>query len=361
MPEFLVSLFVFLKGITPPLIALSFLIFFHELGHFLIARFFGVKVEVFSIGFGKKLLSKTFGGTQYAFSLIPLGGYVKMKGQNDSNPLEVSEDTDSYTSKAPWQRICILLAGPLFNILLAFFIYSFLSFGEKQVLLPVIGEVKADYPASQSGLKSGDRVISINGVEIKTWGEMAEMIATSPTLSLCIQRGSQRITISLVPKEGERKNIFGESKKYYLIGVGAKGEFGKVEFGMWEAIKNGANATYENSLLIFEGIKKLIIGDVPTSEVGGVVSIVQVMHKASESGWISFALLVALISINLGVLNLLPIPALDGGHIIFNLYEMIFRRPPTQNVLYYLTLGGWVILLGLMMLGLYNDIHRILK
>lgn len=342
------------------LLALSFLIFFHELGHFLVARAFGVKVEVFSIGFGKKLISKTYGDTQYALSLIPLGGYVKMKGQNDANPLEQSEDKDSYNCKAPWQRICILLAGPLFNILLAFFIYSFLSYGEKQVLLPVLGEIKADFPASKAGLKSGDTILLINGEKIKTWGEMAEIIANSSSLNLQVKRGEQILSFSLTPKEVEGKNIFKESKKHYVIGVGAKGEFGNMHFGVLEALKYGAINTYENSKLIFEGIKKLIIGVVPTSEVGGVVSIVQVMHKASQSGWVSFALLVALISINLGVLNLLPIPALDGGHIIFNLYEMIFRRPPTPDVLYYLTITGWVVLLGLMVLGLYNDLHRIL-
>lgn len=342
------------------LLALSFLIFFHELGHFLVARAFGVKVEVFSIGFGKKLFKKTYGDTEYALSMIPLGGYVKMKGQSDSNPLEQSLDQDSYTSKSPWQRICILLAGPLFNILLAFLIYTSLIIGEKQVLLPVLGEIKKDYPASKAGLQTGDRVISINGNRVKTWGEMAEIISSSPSLLMQIQRGEKVFEVTLHSQEHEGKNLFGEDKKYFVIGVGAKGEFGSVYFGMWEAVKNGAINTYKNSLLIFEGIKKLIVGVVPTSEVGGVVSIVQVMHKASESGWVSFALLVALISINLGVLNLLPIPALDGGHILFNLYEMICKKPPTPNVLYYLTLGGWAILLGLMMLGLYNDLHRIL-
>lgn len=342
------------------LLALSFLIFFHELGHFLVARAFGVKVEVFSIGFGKKIISKTYKGTQYALSLIPLGGYVKMKGQNDSDPLEQSNDADSYTSKAPWQRICILLAGPLFNILLAFFIYSSLSFGDKQVLLPVLGEIKEGYPASEVGLKSGDQILSINGEKIRTWGEMAEIIASSPSLSLQVRRENQTLFFSLQSKEIEGKNIFGESKKHYVIGVGAKGEFGEMHFGVLEALKNGVISTYENSTLIIEGIKKLIVGVVPTSEVGGVVSIVQVMHKASESGWISFVLLVALISINLGVLNLLPIPALDGGHILFNLYEMIARKPPSPNMLYYLTIGGWAVLLGLMLLGLYNDLHRIL-
>lgn len=347
-------------SLIPSLLALSFLIFFHELGHFLVARAFGVRVEVFSIGFGKKLISKTYKGTQYALSLIPLGGYVKMKGQNDSDPLEQSNEADSYTAKAPWQRICILLAGPLFNIFLAFLIYSSLSFGDKQVLLPTLGEIKEDYPASRAGLKSGDTILSINGEKIKTWGEMAEIISTSSTLSLEVQREGEILHFSLTPKEVESKNLFGEAQSRYVIGVGAKGEFGIVHFGVIEALKNGVISTYENSTLIMEGIKKLIIGVVPTSEVGGVVSIVQVMHKASESGWVSFALLVALISINLGVLNLLPIPALDGGHIIFNLYEMITRKPPSANMLYYLTIGGWAILLGLMFLGLYNDLHRIL-
>lgn len=346
-------------GLFFALLALSFLIFFHELGHFLIARLFGVKVEVFSIGFGKKLLKKTYKDTEYALSLIPLGGYVKMKGQDDSDPLKQNDDSDSYTSKSPWQRICILSAGPLFNILLAFLIYSIFSYGEKQVLLPVLGEIKEGYPASKAGLKSGDEILSINGIKIKTWGEMAEQIATSSTLSLQIKRGERVFVVTLTPKEQKGKNLFGESVKHYVIGVGAKGEFGSMYFDLVEALKNGVQMTYTNSLLIFEGVKKLVIGSVPTSEVGGVVSIVQVMHKASENSWISFALLLALISINLGILNLLPIPALDGGHILFNLYEMLFQKPPTPNVLYVMTLLGWAILLGLMTLGLYNDMYRI--
>lgn len=343
------------------ILALSFLIFFHELGHFLVARFFGVRVEVFSIGFGKKLITKTIGNTQYALSLIPLGGYVKMKGQDDSNPLSSNQESDSYTSKPPFERICILLAGPLFNILLAFFIYCGLSYGQRDVLLPVIGGVVQDMPAQKSGLKVGDKILSINGAKFQSWNELASYILHSQgKLTLQVQRGEEEFSLGVIPNKVERKNIFGESKKYSAIGITPAREIGKAYYGVGKSLQEGLELTWQNSTLIFEGIKRLIIGKIPTSEVGGVVSIVQVMHQASQNGFLQFLSLVALISINLGILNLLPIPALDGGHIVFNLYELIIRKAPSEVVLYYLTMAGWAILLSLMLLGLYNDFNRIL-
>ncbi|ANV97955.1 RIP metalloprotease RseP [Helicobacter enhydrae] len=343
------------------LLALSFLIFFHELGHFLVARFFGVKVEVFSIGFGKKLVSKTIGDTEYALSLIPLGGYVKMKGQNDSNPLEQSQDVDSYTSKTPLQRICILLAGPLFNILLAFLIYCGLGYGERQVLLPIVGEVEQGFPAEQAGILSGDKIVAINGHSLRSWNDLVESVLASKALHIQVQRDGKMLDFEVIPTQMQRRNIFGEEQEVNVIGIKASNQIGYAHYGVGEAIYNGLVLTWNNSLLIFEGIKKLIVGVVPTSEVGGVVSIVQVMDKASASGIVSFLALLALISINLGVLNLLPIPALDGGHIVFNLYELVSKKPPSEKVFLYLTLGGWAILFALMSLGLYNDFNRLLQ
>lgn len=343
------------------LVALSFLIFFHELGHFLVARFFGVKVEVFSIGFGRKILKKTYGDTEYALSLIPLGGYVKMKGQDDSNPLECSQDHDSYTSKTPLQRIAILLAGPVFNILLAFLIYVGLSYGEKQTLLPVIGEVQQGMPAQSIGLMQGDRVLSINGVKIKTWFDLADEIMESKgRITLGIQRGDEKMELGVIPQKVERENLFGEKIEVYALGIKPLGEVGSVDYGVFDALVLGSKQTLASGMLIVQGVQKLISGVVPTSEVGGVISIVQVMDKAQESGIIQFLALMALISINLGILNLLPIPALDGGHILFNLYELMTKKSPSENVLYYLTLFGWAVLFALMFLGLYNDVNRIM-
>lgn len=344
------------------LIALSFLIFFHELGHFLVARLFGVRVEVFSIGFGKKLVKKTYGDTEYALSLIPLGGYVKMKGQDDSDPLRRNTDSDSYTSKTPLQRIMILLAGPLFNILLAFLIYVGFSYGNQQVLLPIVGELQKDMPAQQSGMLAGDRILEVNGIAPKSWFDLANAIRESKDKTMFkIQRGEEILEIGVIPREIERTNFFGEKVKIPVIGISPLGEIGNVYYGVFDALELGVQQTIANGTLIVQGIKKLIVGAVPTSELGGVIGIVQVMNKAQENGVVQFLALVALISINLGILNLLPIPALDGGHILFNLYELIVRRPLNEKALYYLTLLGWGILLGLMCLGFYNDLNRIFK
>ncbi|CUU39667.1 RIP metalloprotease RseP [Helicobacter typhlonius] len=345
------------------LFILSFLVFFHELGHFIVARMCGVSVEVFSIGFGKKIASFYKGNTQYALSLIPLGGYVKLKGQDDANPKAHNYEADSYLSKNPYQRIAILLAGPLFNLLLAFFLYMAVGLGGKLSLLPVIGEVKENYPAYLAGIKAGDRILSINDEEIKTWEELDSIIlSSSGELLISIERApSQIFNLHLTPIEKEAKNIFGEDITRRVIGIASANAVGKVSYRGWESIRYGFEETLKASTLIAQGIVKLISGVVPSSEVGGVVSIVSVIGSASQEGWVILFWLTALISVNLGILNLLPIPALDGGHIIFNCYEIIMRKPPSENVAYYLTLCGWAILLALMFLGLYNDIFRLLS
>ncbi len=323
----------------------------------------GVSVEVFSIGFGKKIASFYKGNTQYALSLIPLGGYVKLKGQDDANPKAHNYEADSYLSKNPYQRIAILLAGPLFNLLLAFFLYMAVGLGGKLSLLPVIGEVKENYPAYLAGIKAGDRILSINDEEIKTWEELDSIIlSSSGELLISIERApSQIFNLHLTPIEKEAKNIFGEDITRRVIGIASANAVGKVSYRGWESIRYGFEETLKASTLIAQGIVKLISGVVPSSEVGGVVSIVSVIGSASQEGWVILFWLTALISVNLGILNLLPIPALDGGHIIFNCYEIIMRKPPSENVAYYLTLCGWAILLALMFLGLYNDIFRLLS
>ncbi|BDB64694.1 putative zinc metalloprotease [Helicobacter cinaedi] len=347
------------------LLILSFLVFFHELGHFIVARICGVKVEVFSIGFGKKLVSWRFGQTEYALSMIPLGGYVKLKGQDDSNPKLKNYEVDSYLSKSPWQRIAILLAGPFFNLFLAFLLYMAVGLLGKASLLPVVGEVKESYPAAQAGIKAGDTIVAINGKEIKTWEELDSMIIESQgELELTLQRGQgelkESLSVRVLPMEQEAQNIFRENITRKIIGISSAGAVGMVHYKGLDSIVFGIDESIKASTLIAQSIIKLISGVVPSSEVGGVVSIVSVIGSASSSGLTHLLWLTALISVNLGILNLLPIPALDGGHILFNLYEVVMRKAPSENVMYYLTLCGWAVLLGLMLLGLYNDIFRLL-
>jgi regulator of sigma E protease len=343
------------------LLVLSFLVFFHELGHFLAARFFGVKVHVFSIGFGKRIFSKEWKGTTWQFALIPLGGYVKMKGQDDTKPGLQEEGNDSYNNKTPWQRIVILFAGPFANFLLAAILYFIIALGGANSLSPTIGKVQENSPAMRAGIKEGDIIVRINNIEIKTWDQIGKTIISSQgALKFFIERDGQIIAKTINPHISDAQNIFRETIKKRMIGISPAPKLVTIYHDPISAISYAYDKTIESSKMIFQGVQKLIQGIVPTSEVGGVITIGKVISDASESSIIALLAITALISVNLGVLNLLPIPALDGGHIMFNLYEIIAKRKPSDQVFMYLTIAGWVILASLMLLGIYNDINRLL-
>lgn len=344
------------------LLVLSAMIFFHELGHYTAARFFGVYVEVFSIGFGKRLFSFNWLDTRWQISAIPLGGYVKMKGQDDADPSARSGEEDSYDAKKPWQRVIILLAGPFANFLLAWVFFYAIALGGPKALSPVIGNIVENSPAQAAGLHSGDTVLSINGETITTWNDLSDAIKSSVgTLTLQIERSGSVEFVNVVPKVTQSENIFKETVYQRMVGIAPSGATHTLELGVVEGFKYASVQTYETSFLIFQSVQKLITGVVPAKEVGGVVSIVQITADATAYGWMSLLFFSALISVNLGVLNLLPIPALDGGHIMFNLYEMIRRKAPSEAVITQLTIGGWILLLALMSLGLYNDITRLMQ
>ena len=349
------------------LVSLSVLVFFHELGHFTAARFFGVKVERFSVGFGKIISRKYCCGTEWAFSAIPLGGYVKMKGQDDSNPTQKSYDDDSYNSKKPWQRIIILLAGPVANLVLAFFVYLMIAFSGAPATVamdympPVVKKVQENSPASRVGIKAGDTIISVNSKMIKYWYEIGETIKSSDgNIMLTILRDNRILKYKLDTKEINGTNEFMEKIKRRIIGINTMLDVNStIDFTPSEALFYAWNETIKSSVLIATGIKKMSTGEVSSENVGGALTIFDIIMKFAQRGVVYLLFIMALISVNLGILNLLPIPALDGGHIMFNLYEMITRKEPSESALYYLTLFGWVLLLGLMSLGMYNDINRI--
>ncbi|WP_331775978.1 RIP metalloprotease RseP [Sulfurospirillum sp. 1612] len=348
-------------SIITSLLVLSFLIFFHELGHFIAARFFGVAVEVFSIGFGRKVLTKKIGNTEYCLSMIPLGGYVQMKGQDDTDPTKISLDTDSYNTKKPWQRIIILFAGPFANFLLAFLLYIAIGNMGVTKLLPTIGAISKDSPALMGGLQKGDKIIAINHVPIQTWDELSNKIKNSQGILLFdIERQDKKQRIKIMPKVHTYKNMFGETLEKKMVGIAPIGAVTVLKLSFPQSINYAVDATKQATTMIVKSLQKLIEGVIPAKDLGGIVSIVQVTAEASKIGLVALFGLTALISVNLGVLNLLPIPALDGGHIMFNLYEMITKKAPSEKVLYYLTLTGWALLLSLMAFTIFNDIYRLI-
>lgn len=342
---------------------LAFLIFVHELGHFTIARICGVKVEVFSIGFGKKLCFFKLFGTQFALSLIPLGGYVKLKGmdkeENETN--EANQADDSYAQKSPFQKLWILFGGAFFNFLFAILVYFFLALGGEKVLLPVIGDLEKN--ALEAGLLKGDKILSINHKKIASFREIRSVVARARgELVLEIERNHQILEKRLTPKIVAMisdSNDPNEIIKYKIIGIKPDMQkTGVVSYSLFQAFEKALSRFKEGVVLIVDSLRRLIMGSASVKELSGVVGIVGALSHASS---LSMLLLFgAFLSINLGILNLLPIPALDGAQMLGVVFKNIFKITlPTfmQNALW---LAGVGFLVFIMFLGLFNDITRLL-
>jgi regulator of sigma E protease len=344
------------------IIVLGVLIFFHEFGHFLIARLFGVGVEKFSLGFGPRLIGKKVGITDYRISAIPLGGYVKMIGEEPDAEIDPQDIPLSFTHKHVAKRMLIVAAGPVFNIILAVFIFFgiFLISGSF-VLKPSVGSVKQGAPAFSAGLEKGDLITAINESAINSWGEMAEIINASKgqKIQLTVRRGDSTRHFSLAPQQVTTKNIFGEDVQRYIVGITASGETYSKEMNFFQAISESLIQTYRVTELMVVIIAKLIKGDISTDTLGGPIMIAQMAGDSAKAGIGSLISFIALISVNLAIINLLPIPVLDGGHLLFFSIEAIKGSPVSIKVREIAQQVGLFILILLMILVFYNDISRI--
>ncbi|GAA7521001.1 RIP metalloprotease RseP [Helicobacter pylori] len=342
---------------------LAFLIFVHELGHFTIARICGVKVEVFSIGFGKKLCFFKLFGTQFALSLIPLGGYVKLKGmdkeENETN--EANQENDSYVQKSPFKKLWILFGGAFFNFLFAILVYFFLALGGEKVLLPVIGDLEKN--ALEAGLLKGDKILSINHEKIASFREVRSVVAHARgELVLEIERNHQILEKRLTPKIVaviSDSNDPNEIIKYKVIGIKPDMQkTGVVSYSLFQAFEQALSRFKEGIVLIVDSLRRLIAGSASVKELSGVVGIVGALsHADSLSMLLLFG---AFLSINLGILNLLPIPALDGAQMLGVVFKNIFKITLPAFMQNALWLAGVGFLVFIMFLGLFNDITRLL-
>ncbi|RVZ53438.1 RIP metalloprotease RseP [Helicobacter pylori] len=340
---------------------LAFLIFVHELGHFVIARICGVKVEVFSIGFGKKLCFFKLFGTQFALSLIPLGGYVKLKGMDKEEDGTNETADDSYAQKSPSQKLWILFGGAFFNFLFAILVYFFLALSGEKVLLPIIGDLESN--ALEAGLLKGDKILSINHQKIASFREIRSVVAHSQgELVLEIERNHQILEKRLTPKIVaiiSESNDPNEMIRYKAIGIKPDMQkTGVVSYSLIQAFEKALSRFKDGVVLIVDSLRRLIMGSASVKELSGVIGIVGALSHANS---VSMLLLFgAFLSINLGILNLLPIPALDGAQMLGVVFKNIFHivlPTPIQNALW---LAGVGFLVFVMFLGLFNDITRLL-
>ena len=440
------------------IIVLGILIFFHELGHFLVARSFGVGVEKFSLGFGPRLFGRTIGRTDYRVSLIPLGGYVKMIGDEPDAELPPEDLPLSFTHKHVAKRALIVAAGPLFNVLLAVLIFIVVLFFtglpsirpyirsvepgspaaksglqdndlvtdidkkpitswrdidgiladsdgkplhlyvkrqgeiiEKTVkpekvnaknlfgddisyydigisgfaeLQAVVDEVMDGMPAQKAGLKKGDQIIAIDGQPIDRWERMQEIVSQSKgnSLTFRVRRGEQTFETRIKPEMVQEKNILGVKYKAYRIGIRAPNmsvpqqDQMTIRLNPVQAVGQGLIRTWDMAKMTVYFFGKLFQGKVPMESIGGPIRIAQMARKEADQGLVSLLNFIAIISVNLAILNLLPIPVLDGGHLLFYGIEAVMRRPVNTRTRETAQQIGIFLLLLLMIFVFYNDI-----
>jgi regulator of sigma E protease len=351
-----------MNSILAFIVVLGILIFFHEFGHFLIARLFGVGVEKFSLGFGPRLLGRKIGMTDYRLSLIPLGGYVKMVGEEPDSDLDPADIPLSFTHKHVFKRILIVAAGPVFNFLLALIIFA-ATFATAGVFIrqSSVGEVTQDSPAERSGLIKGDRITIINRTAVSNWDEMAEQINMSQgrALNLTVLRDDRPLEMEIVPELRTTTNILGEKIERYVIGITWSGETESRKLSFFGAIKQSFVQAYQVVELMVVILSKVITGDISTDTIGGPIMIAQMAGDQAEAGVGNLIWFIAIISINLAIINLLPIPVLDGGHLLFFLIEAVKGSPVSIKVREVAQQIGLLILILLMILVVYNDVTRL--
>ncbi len=360
--DFLLTIFSYWDSALAVILVLGGLIFFHELGHFTACRLMGIGVVTFSIGMGPRLCSFHRGKTEYRLSWLPFGGYVASVGEYSDEVEELGfTPEEAITNRPALQRLLMAAAGPFANLLLAFLLYwGVAATAGMTIPLPQIGSIIPGSAAAEAGMLPGDTVLSIDGHAINDWGQIPEMVGASEgrPMQFIVKRDGQELSLTMTPTRMDRTNMFGEQETAWMIGVGAGNAVRYEELGMFDAARQGLWQTWNVIDLTVQSIKKLVSGSVAAENVGGPIMIAEMLGKSVEHGIMPLIMLAAFISVNLGLLNLLPIPVLDGGLILFCLIEMIIRRPVPEKLQEYAMRAGVAFLICLMLFATFNDVKR---
>jgi regulator of sigma E protease len=353
------TIFSALYYIVGFIVLLGILIFIHEFGHFIIAKLVGVKVLKFSLGFPPAMITRKWGETEYILSWIPLGGYVKLLGEDPESDEEISPEElpRAFTSKSLLARMLVILAGPAFNYMLALVLLCAVYAGGWPVLVSDIGKVLDDSPAQKAGFQSGDVVKAVDGKQIWRWDDMRSIIEKSADrpLVFSIERDGKELQLTATPALSDQKNELMETQG--RIGVSPSGQSRKL--GVVAGIAEGVHFTGHMTRLVVMTLVKLVKGEISAKALSGPITIAQASGESLKTGLLSFVFLLSYISINLAIINLLPIPVLDGGHLMFFIIEAVIRRPVTGKIREAAVQVGILFLIFLMVLVFYNDIHRI--
>ncbi|MBU1341865.1 MAG: RIP metalloprotease RseP [Proteobacteria bacterium] len=343
------------------IVVIGILVFIHEFGHFVAARLCGVGVDVFSLGFGPKILKKKYGRTLYCLSAIPLGGYVKMVGEEPGTVIDSEEIKSSFTHKTLLKKSIIVAAGPFFNFFLAILIfYSLYQFSGIYLAKPVVGKVMDGTPALAAGVKPGDIIREINLNKIESFEDISRVVGVSKgeQLEIIVERDKKLVGIILSPVLSPGKNKFGEEIQKYVIGISGNGESFHKSLNPFQAFWQSLKDTYGLVKLTLLSVVKMVNGSISANNLGGPLMIAQMAGEQAKAGVMNFAWFIALLSVNLGIINLFPIPVLDGGHLLFFGIEAVTGKAVGDKLREKLIQFGAAMLVALMVFVFYNDIAR---
>lgn len=360
---------------VPFLFVITVVVFFHELGHFWVARRCGVRVETFSIGFGRYLYSWEDGkGTSWKICWLPLGGYVKFYGDEGaaSNPdsekleqLSAQDRQDVFHFKPLWQRTAIVAAGPVANFILAIVIYACLfTFVGKHISLPVVDTIRENSAAQEAGFQPGDLILSIDGQPVEGFGDVARTVAVNPgnDLVFLIDRGGVELELVARPELVEDVDNFGNTYRLGRLGITSRPDQTRVERVYYDPLTAVGRGVSETAFIITQTFKVLggiVAGRESADTLGGPVKIAQISGQMASLGWVAVFNWIALISVSIGLINLFPIPMLDGGHLLFYSYEAVAGKPMPEKVQEYSMRAGLAFVIMLFVFVTWNDISKI--